>query len=89
MERTLEPFFATKARGTGLRLALCKKILEEHGGSSETEGKSGLNLEQGYDLNMLATVKGKVVAVNADRGERGGRGMQRRYGGGAWGRAGR
>jgi len=37
-------------------------------GNSETEGKSGLNLEQGYDLNMVATVKGKVVAVNADRG---------------------
>jgi len=37
-------------------------------GNSETEDRSGLNLEQGYDLNMVATVKGKVVAVNADRG---------------------
>lgn len=37
-------------------------------GSGETEGKSGLNLEQGYDLNMVATVKGKVVSVNMVRG---------------------
>jgi len=32
LDRIFEPFFTTKARGTGLGLALCKKIIEEHAG---------------------------------------------------------
>ncbi len=37
-------------------------------GFGETESKSGLNLDQGYDLNMVATVKGKVVSIDASKG---------------------
>lgn len=34
-------------------------------GFGESEDKSGLNLDQGYDLNTVATVRGRVVSLDA------------------------
>ncbi len=41
LPRVLDPFFTTKAKGTGLGLAVCKQILMLHDGSIAIESKKG------------------------------------------------
>jgi two-component system, NtrC family, sensor histidine kinase HydH len=49
LPRIFEPFFTTKAKGTGLGLALCRKIAEEHGGSIEVRSAAG----EGTSVSLL------------------------------------
>jgi signal transduction histidine kinase len=40
-ERIFEPFFTTKPVGTGLGLAVTKKIIDAHGGTLTVESEEG------------------------------------------------
>ncbi len=44
-ERIFEPFFSSKSGGRGLGLAICHRIVEQHGGSIQIESKLGLGTE--------------------------------------------
>jgi len=39
--RIFDPFFSTRERGLGLGLAVCKRIIEEHGGTIEAQRREG------------------------------------------------
>jgi len=41
LQRIFEPFYTTKADGTGLGLAVTRKIIEGHGGTLDIESESG------------------------------------------------
>ena len=44
-QRIFEPFFTTKTKGTGLGMAIAKRIIDAHGGRIELGPESGRGAE--------------------------------------------
>jgi signal transduction histidine kinase len=57
MGRLFEPFFTTKQNGTGLGLAVTRRIIEEHNGSIQVESEAG----KGTTFTVMLPMKGKPV----------------------------
>lgn len=50
MNRIFEPYVTSKERGTGLGMAVVKKIIEEHGGRIDVQNRTDI---QGADVSIL------------------------------------
>ncbi|MBI5640137.1 MAG: GAF domain-containing protein [Nitrospirae bacterium] len=58
LERIFEPFFTTKKGGTGLGLPICKKIIEDHGGSLAVESTDAMG------TTIILTVPGRTLSLS-------------------------
>jgi signal transduction histidine kinase len=54
LERIFEPFFTTKDNGTGLGLAVCHTIIQEHDGELKFESKEGKGTKATIHLPYVA-----------------------------------
>lgn len=70
--RALEPFFTTKARGTGLGLPICRKIVEAHGGRLAIRSTPGEGTEVTVELPTRPPGEGLGVEDEHTRADRGG-----------------
>jgi nitrogen fixation/metabolism regulation signal transduction histidine kinase len=62
-ERWFEPYTTSKQRGTGLGLAVAKKIVEEHGGSIRAENRAGGGAT--FTVRLPCDVDGTRTAASA------------------------
>ena len=58
MEKLFEPFYTTKHEGLGLGLAICRRIVEGHGGELSASSKSGEGAVFRMILPTASAVKG-------------------------------
>jgi two-component system sensor histidine kinase AtoS len=67
MEKLWTPFFTTKSRGMGLGLAICKRIIEAHGGKISVESTVGKGTTFTVTIPIEPKIKegGEKVWVNA------------------------
>ncbi|MBN1894673.1 GAF domain-containing protein [bacterium] len=55
LEKVFQPFFSTKEKGTGMGLAICRRIIEEHAGEIRVESETG----KGTVFSVILPARGK------------------------------
>ena len=50
LDKLFEPYFTTKAKGTGLGLVIARQIVEDHGGRIDVESREGVGTTVRFDL---------------------------------------
>ena len=65
--RMFEPFFTTKTRGTGLGLALCRRIIEAHGGTIEASNDESGGTVVKINVPTQDRSLGRSSRVTSDR----------------------
>lgn len=63
--RALEPFFTTKARGTGLGLPICTRIVDAHGGTLRLHSEPGRGTAVEVRLPLRRSMSGDGSGVRA------------------------
>ena len=63
MEKLFTPFFTTRAQGMGMGLAVCKKLINSHGGNIETESEEG----KGSTFTVKLPVQQETEVKNIDK----------------------
>jgi signal transduction histidine kinase len=62
MKSALLPFYSTKERGSGLGLALCREIVEAHGGRLRIQSREGGGTNLVFDLPLEGRHAGASLA---------------------------
>jgi nitrogen fixation/metabolism regulation signal transduction histidine kinase len=65
LRRAFEPYVTSKSSGTGLGLAMVKKIIDEHGARIEVVNRSGAGQSGGAIVTIVFRRLGEVSAVPA------------------------
>jgi two-component system NtrC family sensor kinase len=67
LERVFQPFVSTKGKGMGLGLAICKEIVEAHGGKLEAQSRVGEGTTFIVTLPLLAETAPVQLAEAGER----------------------
>jgi nitrogen fixation/metabolism regulation signal transduction histidine kinase len=62
LKRAFEPYVTTKAKGTGLGLAVVKKIADEHGARLDISNRSADGLVQGAQVSLSFAIDNMAPA---------------------------